>query len=538
MRQSGIESDADLSALIEHPPAEADEEAVRQLRSMHETAAWVLRESALADLPSDLRWLFENAALTVEQLAILCETLGLVTAGDLAAALRDHTISEAPHLGADIEHAVLAALPTLRAAVPRIALGRAAAIAERVRSAVRAVSGVQWAVPAGSLRRAQETVGDIELVAAAADPAAVIDGVVSMSEVTRVLHRADRRVSVRHERVQIGVRVPEPSNAGAVLVSATGSHRHIEALGAHAAARGWRLSAQGLWRGDGVFRPSGSEEELYAALDLPFIAPELRETGDEVAAAYRGELPPLVTRADIRGDLHMHSDFSDGRDPVAAMVAACHALGYSYIAITDHSPHSSASRNLSVDSIVKQADQIAELRERYAGMVILHGCEVDILPNGRLDFPDKVLERLDIVLASLHERAGHAPDQLLRRYEAAMKHPLVALITHPTNRMVPHKRGYELDYDRLFESAVATGTIVEVDGSPAHLDLDGALARRAAAAGAAIAINSDCHRADLLGAQMELGVATARRGWIEPRHVVNTKPLADVQAVIAAKRRR
>jgi DNA polymerase (family 10) len=232
----------------------------------------------------------------------------------------------------------------------------------------------------------------------------------------------------------------------------------------------------------------------------------------------------------------MHSTWSDGRDSIEAMVKGCRALGYDYIAMTDHSPHSAATRNLTIDGVKRQAEEIEALRERYRDITILHGCEVDILPDGRLDFPDRVLERFDIVLASLHDRAGHGPDQLMRRYLHAMRHPLVAMITHPTNRVVPHRLGYDLDYAELFDAAVGTQTIVEVDGSPAHLDLDGPLARRAIAAGATMAVDSDSHRADMLGRQMHLGVVTARRGWVEPRHVLNTRPLADVRAAIARKR--
>jgi DNA polymerase (family 10) len=218
------------------------------------------------------------------------------------------------------------------------------------------------------------------------------------------------------------------------------------------------------------------------------------------------------------------------------MVSAGRALGYDYVAITDHSQRSAASRNLTTDGVKRQADEIAALREKYPDIAILHGCEVDIMPDGRLDFPDKVLERFDIVLASLHDSAGHSPERLQERYEAAMHHPLVSLITHPSNRTLPHKPGYPLDYDRLFETAARTGTAVEVDGAPAHLDLNGALARRAVAAGAVLTVDSDCHRADALGRQMQLGVITARRGWVEPRHVLNTRPLEEVRAAIARKR--
>jgi DNA polymerase (family 10) len=218
------------------------------------------------------------------------------------------------------------------------------------------------------------------------------------------------------------------------------------------------------------------------------------------------------------------------------MVQACRALGYQYMAITDHSPSSAASRNLSPDDVSKQADEIHQLRERYPDIEIFHGCEVDILADGRLDFPDRILQRFDIVLASLHERLGHGPDQLMKRYVSAMRHPLVTMITHPTNRMVPHRPGYELDYERLFGVAAVTKTLVEVDGSPSHLDLDGALARSAISAGATVAIDSDCHRADLLERQMHLGLIMARRGWVEPRHVVNTRSLDDIRAALGAKR--
>jgi DNA polymerase (family 10) len=353
-----------------------------------------------------------------------------------------------------------------------------------------------------------------------------------------VLHRSERRLHVLNERVQVGVRLAEPANAGSILLYLTGSAAHFDALRAHAASVGWTLTAEGLHTSEGTLRPAATEDEIYAGLGLPCIPVEIRNGDVEIAAAARGTLPELVSRRHIRGDLHMHSTWSDGRDSIEAMVEAGRALEYEYMAITDHSPHSAASRNLTVDGVKTQAEEIAALRERHPDIAILHGCEVDILQDGRLDFPDRVLERFDIVLASLHDGAGHSPDQLLTRYESAMRHPLVTMITHPTNRIVPHRRGYELDYDRLFTLAAETRTIVEIDGAPSHLDLDGALARRAIAAGATVAIDSDCHRADMLDRQMTFGVMTARRGWVEERHVLNTRPLDAVRDAIAAKRGR
>jgi DNA polymerase (family 10) len=534
----GIEADGDLGPLFETPDADADPAVVKRLRQMYEAGGWVLVESTLADLPADLRWLYESGAVTLEQLAAIHRTLGVTAAVDLALAINDGSLRMVEGLDESIESTIAAAVPTLRASTPRIPLGRAVALAEPLVARLRAVPGVAWAAPAGSLRRGQDMVGDIEIVAASSDPAAAIEQVLQDSDATRCLHSGERRVYLRVDRVQVGIRLPEPPNAGTELLFLTGASRHIETLRAHASEKGYRLTRGGLASATGLVTPAASEDDIYGALGLPCIPPEIRNGDGEVAAAARGELPDLVSRREIRGDLHMHSTWSDGRDPIEVMVRACRALGYEYMAITDHSPTSAASRNLSADGVKKQADEIAQIRERHPDIQILHGCEVDILSDGRLDFPDRILEQFDIVLASLHEGLGHSSDQLMKRYTAAMTHPLVTMITHPTNRVVPHRAGYDLDYDRLFETARETATIVEVDGSPSHLDLDGALARRAVEAGVTVAVDSDCHRADLLARQMHLGIVTARRGWVEPRHVLNTRVLAEVRAVIASKRNR
>jgi len=536
VRTQKIESDADAGPLFDNPPSDSDPEVLKRLRQMYEAGGWVLVESAIADLPADLRWLFESGAVTIEQLGAIHRALGVTSSADLADAVRERKLSALVGLNSDVEAAIAAALPTLRARIPRIPLGRAVSVAEMVLEPLRAVPGVVWALPVGSLRRAQDTVGDIEILAPTDQPAAAIEALLSLPTSSHVLHRSERRLYVLTDRVQIGVRLPDPANAGADLLYQTGSTAHFDALCAYAATKGWTLKSDGLHASDGTHTPAPTEDDIYSALGLPFIPPEIRNGDEEVARASRGELPVLVARSDIRGDLHMHSTWSDGRNAIDAMVGACRALGYEYMAITDHSPHSAASRNLTLDGVKKQAEDIARLREQFPDIAILHGCEVDIMPDGRLDFADKVLEQLDIVLASLHDRAGHGPDQLMKRYAAAMTHPLVTLITHPSNRIVPSRPGYDLDYDRLFAMAVETGTVVEIDGAPSHLDLDGALARRAIGAGATVAIDSDCHRAELLGRQMDLGIATARRGWVEARHVLNTRSLADVRSVIAAKR--
>ena len=530
-----IASDADLGPLLQSPPPGSDPEILKHLRYMFDAGAWVLVESALADLPADLRWLFESGAVTIAQLASLHSALDVTSEADLITELRRETIRRVPGLNEEIEAAIGKALSGLRRSLARIPLGQATVTAEPFLTCVRSVPGVEWAEPIGSLRRGQDTVGDIEILAPAPEPARAFDAILELPDITRCLHRGARRLYLLTNRVQVGIRCPGPNVGGAALLHLTGSRAHFEGLQAHAAARGWRLEPEGLLTNDGR-AAAASEAEIYAALDLPWIPPELRNGDDEIAAARTGTLPTLITREAIRGDLHMHTDFSDGRDTVEAMVTACVALGYEYLAITDHSPHSASSRNLSADSVKRQAEEIARLRERFPAIGILHGCEVDILLDGRLDFSDRVLERFDIVLASMHDGGDRSREHLMQRYIAAMRHPLVSVITHPTNRLVPHRPGYDLDYDKLFAAAVETGTVVEIDGAPSHLDLDGALARRAVAAGATVAIDSDSHRADMLDRQMRLGLLTARRGWVEPRHVLNAKPLGEVRARIHAKR--
>jgi DNA polymerase (family 10) len=281
---------------------------------------------------------------------------------------------------------------------------------------------------------------------------------------------------------------------------------------------------------------AADETEAYARVGLPFIPAELRQGTDELERALAGTLPRVIDRQEIRGDLHMHTNASDGRDSLEAMAETCASLGYEYIAVTDHSQSAGASRTVSEDDLLRQLDQIDQLQQRLPGLRILKGTEVDILPDGRLDFPDRLLERLDLVLASLHDAAGQSPARLLRRYRAAAEHPLVTIITHPANRLVGRYDGYDLDFDALFELAAQTGTCLEVDGAPSHLDLDGALARRAVAAGVLLAVDSDCHHARLLDRQMGLAVGTARRGWVEAGHVINARRLEDLAPLLRRKR--
>jgi DNA polymerase (family 10) len=417
-----------------------------------------------------------------------------------------------------------------------VPLGRALDVFDKIQDQLQSVVSVSWSGPAGDVRRGLDLVADCRMVVATDRTDSVVEAVASIADGAPTMFDGGG-FNVDVDRMDVTIHCAPVDRAGAELLHATGNAGHLQSLRERAEGLGHRLTRTGLLAGRDGLLIAGSEESIYDALDLPFIPPELRNGDNELSAAVRGSLPSLVSAGDIRGDLHMHSLWSDGRDPLESMVVSAIGLGYEYIAITDHSPTSAATRNLTVDAVERQADEIASLRVSYPQIAILHGCEVDVLEDGSLDFPDRLLERLDIVLASLHERHGHDAATLLRRYERAMRHPLVSVITHPTNRVIPHRPGYELDYDRLFQLAVETSTLVEIDGAPSHLDLDGVLAGRAMRAGVRFTIDSDCHIANRLGRQMQMGIMTARRGRVEARQVLNTRALVDVQAWIAAKRR-
>jgi DNA polymerase (family 10) len=422
----------------------------------------------------------------------------------------------------------------------RISLGRAhLLVSSAIREASRAGIPAKSLVPVGSVRRFAPDVRDAGLLAALSPShhAGVLDRFAALPMVTGVVARTPAMVSVTTAKGPATLHVTPPDHYGAALVWHTGSREHTDALQGRARQVGLTLD-EGQLRRNGTPLPTETEEDLYQHLELPFIPPELRENGTEVADAGRGELPCLVTSTHIRGDLHMHTTWSDGRDTLETMVRAAQDLGYEYVAITDHSERAGSSRKLSAGDVARQRDEIEHLRRSLNGLTVLHGVEVDIMKDGSLDFPDDLLEQFDIVLASLHDHGGQPGRALTERYLTAIRHPLVNVITHPANRSPAQSAGYDLDFDRLFEAAVDTGTALEIDGAPGHLDMDGEIARRAIAAGVTVTIDSDSHRAEALGRQMRFGVGTARRGWVEPRHVLNARGIGTVRDFVATKRAR
>lgn len=463
--------------------------------------------------PFLLRRLRELGAIDEAQHEAL-ERDGIVTFADLELAIAEQ---RAVAMTASLRRAAVEVGRELRP----LTLGRAWDIMERFLPALAQCPEIQALEAGGAMRRAEPLVPGLVAVARALDPARAARCIAALPLASEVLHQTGRRVVVLYEGHEIDVRIATPDEYGSLLLTTTGPAAHVAQVQKR---RGPHLSA--------------TEADAYAHAGLAHLPPETRDAPDALERAQTGTIPRLIEREDIRGDLHMHTMYSDGRDPLRHIVFAAHAIGYEYIAITDHSEHSAASRTMTLDDIARQGDEIAILREELPRMAILHGLEVDIMPDGSLDAPDKVLASLDIVLASLHDAAGHDGRRLTKRCLKAIRHPLVSGITHPANQLVGRRPGYDMDYAAIYEAAAETGTLLEVDGAPAHLDLSGERAREAVLAGVTVVIDSDCHRSPALDRQMRMGIGTARRGWVEPRHVLNTRPLEDVRAFLARKRAR
>jgi DNA polymerase (family 10) len=436
------------------------------------------------------------------------------------------------HLATDLVDALLPEGPE-DALVP---LGRAWMQAKQARKELSAAAGApdDWHM-VGGLRRTDPVSPDVALLAVTGDPEGWTRRAAEALPRDTLVVAGARAVAVAADPEPIVVHALPVAAVPTSLVWYTGPRTHVRDVKARAQALGLDFTREALLEG-GRAVALADEADFYTRLQLPFIPVELRARAGILDTAAAGELPTLLDVSDIRGDLHMHTVYSDGRDSVAGMVHAARALGYRYMAITDHSPTSRASRVLTIERIAEQAGEIAAVRALVPDITILHGIECDIQEDGTLDVPDAVLERLDIVLASMHESYGHSPARILQRYERVVRHPLVNVITHPANRSPGRQPGYALAFARLFEEAARTGTAVEIDGAPGHLDLDAPLAEMAAAIGAPILVDSDCHMADRLGRQMRFGVGLARRAGLTKDQVLNTREVGAITAFVAAKR--
>lgn len=458
---------------------------------------------------------------------LLFEALGIVDLDGLEAAARAGKLRALPRWSAHKEEAVIAAVARARQVTGRMRLALAEREARAMKDRLAAVAGVRQIAFAGSLRRRKETVGDVDILVAADDLDAVSAAFVEAGMVAHVLAHGPTRSSVKTSGgLQIDLRAVAPECWGAALHYFTGSKEHNIAIRSRALKLGLKVNEYGVFRGDE--RVAGATEaEVFGALGLPWIAPELREGQGEIEAAEAGRLPALLELADLRGDLHMHTDASDGRSTLGEMAQAAIALGREYIAITDHSQNLRIARGLDADRLAEQSDAIDSLNAALGGRLrVLKGLEADILPDGTVDMPES-LARLEWRIGSLHSHFTLPRDEQTRRVIRAMESGLVDVIGHPTGRLLESRAPADLDMEAVIIAAARTGVALEVNAFPDRLDLSDAHCRLARELGAWLVIDTDAHAAGHLSG-LHFGVDVARRGWVEARHVLNALPLGDL----------
>jgi DNA polymerase (family X) len=512
------------------------------------------------EVPPSLVELLEIPGLGPKTVRQLYTEGGIATMTDLKQAAESGRLRSLRGMSARTEALVLEGIAKLDDRFDRMLLSRAEDIIESVIEALAGTPGVHSIEPAGSFRRKVESIGDLDLLAETDQPAALMDALVGFGLTDTVLNRGGHKAAVKLMRgPQVDLMVMPPGEAGTYRIHFTGSKEHNVRLRAMARDQGWSLSEKGFLRIDEEGRPLtgdaaelrtfATEEEAYAFLGLPWIAPELREDAGEIEAALGSRLPKLIEQADLRGDLHSHSDWSDGHHSIEVMAEACRRRGYAYQVLTDHSQSLAIARGLTPDRVAEEAEIIAALNERFAaeeaagtappetpaeGFRLLHGCELEVRADGDLDFEDDLLARFDLVVASVHVSRRQPRAELTRRTLNAIRSPHVDVIAHPSGRMIGGRDDLDLDWDAVYAEAARTGTILEMNGSPHRLDLAVERARRAVGMGCTLSIDSDAHKVAEFD-HLRWGVTQARRAWVEPGDVLNTKSRAEVLAWAAGK---
>jgi DNA polymerase (family 10) len=493
-------------------------------------------EDLYTRFPPTLLEVLRVSGIGTKTAATLYSDYNIASLADLEAAIASGALENAPRLGSKTidnwKRGILAYRGRLRRTPQPIAL----AIAREVMEYVRVGPPLERLTYAGSLRRCELTVGDIDLICTSHDAAAVVAHFTGWSRAQAVLAEGPTKASIwLEDGLQIDLRVLPDHLYGNLLQHFTGSREHNIRLREYAVRKNLRVSENGILNLDtGDVITCTDEAGVYAALGMQYIPPELRSGLNEIELALNDSVPILVERDEVRGDLHMHTTYSDGDDTLEAMIAAAAARGYQYHAITDHSLGGSRRFGMDPEAMRRQREEIEVLSARY-GIATLQGSEVDILPDGSLDFDDDVLARLDIVVASVHTAVRQTREEMTARLIRACENPYVTIIGHPTGRRFKGFPGYDFDYDAVFAAAARTGTAMEIDGQAARLDLPAALARKAKTFGVTFSLDSDSHRTGDL-ANVEFAVGQARRAGIVAADVLNTKPLEEVRAIVARKR--
>jgi DNA polymerase (family 10) len=455
------------------------------------------------------------------------DQLGISTLDELRDAAEHERLRTVSGVGPKAERNIARALAQLEEEGPaeRVLLSAVLAIGEQIVEHLRSQPAADRVEIAGSARRMTDMCKDLDIIATATDPAALKQAFTEMHLLASVGSSGGAGArGVTHNGLQIDFRVVEPDQFGNVLQHLTGSKQHNMELREYAVRRGLHVSEYGVEEDEsGQVHRCPTEEQVYEVLGLPFIEPELREGRGELEAAREGRLPRLVTEADLRGDLHCHTTLSDGRSSLEDMALAAEARGYDYLAVTDHSASHGFGNDVQADELLRQVERVRELNQRLERLRVLAGTEVNIGTDGSLDYDDDVLTELDWVVASVHTSFRMGEGAMTERMMAAMDHPLVDVIGHPTGRKILRRDPYAIDVERIVEHAARTGTMLEINANPDRRDLNDVHCRLAAEAGAMIVIDSDAHSARTLSV-VRYGVATARRGWLTKEHVANTRP--------------
>ncbi|MFJ6632935.1 DNA polymerase/3'-5' exonuclease PolX [Streptomyces sp. NPDC091376] len=486
-------------------------------------------EERRQSIPAGVRELMAIPMLGPKKALVLYEELGISSVDQLLDAIHEERLRDLKGFGEKTEENLLHGIALMQKAGSRILLNAAMDSAEQIVAELSRIKGCEGCTYAGSLRRMRETIGDIDILVAADDSAPFMAALGALPYTAEVIAHGRKKTSIRTTKgLQVDLRVLPPDSWGAGLQYFTGSKAHNIRTREIAVRLGLKLSEYGLFDAESGERiTSATEEEIYERFGLPWIPPTLREDRGEIAAGLRGELPDLVTEDDIRGDLHTHTDLTDGLAPLEEMIARAAARGYSYYAVTDHAPDLAMQR-MTKEKMLAQRERVRALDRKHRGMRLLHGTELNIGPEGEVDWPGDFLADFDICVASVHSHFNQSRHALTRRLVRACENPYVSVIGHPTTRKIGKRPGIDADFDAVFEACARTGTALEINAHPERLDLGDEDILRAKRHGVKFAVNSDAHSTTHLP-YMRYGVATAQRGWLTKDDIINTWTLTKLR---------
>lgn len=528
--------------------AEMSEEELRKIPGIGADLADKIREYVTAgvlkfyddlkrEVPSGLVNLLSVPGLGPRTAKMLFEKIGVKDINDLEKYARKGRLKGLPGIQAKTEENILKGIEMIKRRTGRFPIGRVLPVADEIIKRLLKDSPVKEISVAGSLRRWKETIKDIDILATSDEPKKMMDIFTHLPQSKEVLMRGPTKSSiVTTEGIQVDLRVVSEESFGSALAYFTGSKAHNIRLREMAVRKGLKINEYGIFDVKTGRKLGGEkEEDVYKLLDLPYIPPEMREDTGEVEAAMDGRLPRLIELKDIKGDLHVHSNHSDGSHDIEELIRVARKKGYNYIAITDHSKSLGIARGMSIDQVLEQSKKIKAINKRLKGFRILSGVELDIRSDGMLDYPDEVLKQLDLVVASIHSGFRQSKEQITRRLISAMKNPHVSIIAHPTGRVLGEREEYDVDMDEFLKTAKETATILEINAYPLRLDLKDIYIKRAKEMGISFVINTDTH-IDYQFDFMTYGVGMARRGWLERSDVLNTYDYNEFMERLKVKR--